>query len=321
MSEDISPRRTPAQTASWTAAVRAQESAREDALFNDPWAEALAGPEGLAWLEGRSAQSVLPIVLRTRHFDDFVLQMMREDGIRQVVILAAGYDTRAYRLDWPEGTRVYELDLPELLEAKQKVLDEAGAMPACERFTVGADLTGAWEPPLAAAGLSADEPVVWVLEGFLFYVPPEVLTPLLDRVMTVASGGSYLAFDIINGEALTSPLTQPWVEMQAESGAPWVGTLDDPKTFAQRRGWKVQLAECGSPQVSHGRWPESETPVDARNAPHLWFVTARRPWRFGEGHRPDARTGHVPLGGTAQPGVMQQESAAMLARRRYRQQS
>ncbi len=296
MVEEASSQQLLALTASWTAAVRAGESAREDRLFDDPWAAALAGDEGPAWLAQRSPEAVLPIVLRTRYFDDFLLGMAKEDAIRQVVIMAAGLDTRAYRIEWPAGMRLFEVDQPAVLERKQKMLDAAGATPTCERVVVPADLTGGWQAALAAAGLDAAQPALWLLEGFLFYLPAEELLPLLAKTLDGASGGSYIGFDVINGATLTSPLTAPWVEMQAENGAPWVGALDDPKTLLKRRGWKAEVVQCGSPAVSYGRWP-FPAPDEDPTAPHLWLVTARRPWRIGDGD------GATPQGTTPGPGI------------------
>ena len=110
-------------TARWTAAVRAQESERTDALFVDPWAAALAGAEGTAWLAQRPPGSGLPMVLRTRYFDDFLLRITAEQGIGQVVLVAAGLDTRAFRLAWPAQTHVFELDRPAVLDYKAQILE------------------------------------------------------------------------------------------------------------------------------------------------------------------------------------------------------
>lgn len=107
MVDNIAPPDVLAGTARWTAAVRARESQREDRLLDDPWAVALAGEEGLAWLAQRPPDSVVSIVLRTRFFDDFLRRVAVEEGIRQVVLMAAGLDTRAFRLVWPEGTRLF----------------------------------------------------------------------------------------------------------------------------------------------------------------------------------------------------------------------
>jgi len=107
MVENNSNNKSLGNTAYWTAAVRALEHARPDRLFSDPWAQALAGEVGAAWIAGRSPESVVPIVLRTRYFDDFLLRIAESENIRQIVILAAGLDTRAYRLAWPEGMLWY----------------------------------------------------------------------------------------------------------------------------------------------------------------------------------------------------------------------
>lgn len=283
MVDNFSSQRLLALTASWTAAVRAREGAREDRLFDDPWASALAGADGSAWLEQHSAESVLPIVLRTRFFDDYLLRVVREYGVRQVVIMAAGLDTRAFRLDWPAGTQVYELDQGAVLERKQKILDKARAQPTCERHAIAVDFAGDWGASLAAANIPSYHPAMWLLEGFLFYLPPNDLTPLLDRVMKASTPGSYLAFDIINSAMLTSPLTQPWVEMQAKAGAPWIGAIDDPKSLLAKRGWKAELTQIDSAEASHGRWQLPLAPADDPEGPHLWLVTARRPYRLGEG--------------------------------------
>ncbi len=132
-----------AQTSRWMAAAR-------------------AGPEGFAWLN--RMERALPwallwggpalyVVMRTRFFDEFLLRGSRSAGVRQVVLLAAGMDTRAFRLGWPPGMRLYELDRPEVLKAKEEVVARAGARPACERRVIGADLAyPSWSEALLEAG-------------------------------------------------------------------------------------------------------------------------------------------------------------------------
>ena len=131
-------------TAFWTASVRALESCRPDHLFTDPWADALAGETGAAWIEQRNEVSVLPIVLRTRYFDDFIQQVMAEETLRQIVLLGAGLDTRAYRLNWPQDAEYFEVDQPPILEYKNKILDQLGAKSKCWRQAIGIDLTESW---------------------------------------------------------------------------------------------------------------------------------------------------------------------------------
>lgn len=263
-----------ASTARWTAAVRALESERIDRLFSDPWAAALAGEEGSAWLAQRTADSVLPIVLRTRFFDDFLQRITSREAVRQIVMLAAGLDTRAFRLTWPAGTQIFELDQAAVLRHKEQVLNSTGAQPTCKRRLIEVDLTGAWQAALVQAGFDSARPSGWLLEGFLFYLPNERLTQILDEVSNLAAPGSWLGFDIINSVVLTSPWTRPWIEMQASSGAPWIGSLDDPPAFLKERGWEVVLSQAGQPDANHGRWTLPVIPVTQSEMPHNWYVVA-----------------------------------------------
>ncbi len=262
-------------TALWTAAVRSQETQREDALVRDPWAAALAGEEGRTWLAARPTGSTLPIVLRTRYFDDF-LGRAAAAGLRQFVLLAAGLDTRACRLSWPAGTTVYEIDQATVMQYKEAVLAEAGAQPACKRRTVTADLTEPWTDRLAATGFRAEEPACFLAEGFLFYLPSNQVVRILDTVTGWAAPGSWLGFDIINSVMLTSPITRAWIAMQAEAGAAWIGTLDDPVGFLAARGWDASLSQAGEPDAHHGRWTLPVIPLTLPTMPHNWYVTAQK---------------------------------------------
>ena len=262
-------------TARWTAAVRADESTRPDRLFEDPWAAALAGPEGAAWLAGRPPGSTLPIAIRTRFFDDW-LSAAAGSGIGQVALLAAGFDTRAYRLAWPDGTIVFELDRPGVLAEKTAVLEAAGARPACDRRPVAADLAGAWSEGLSAAGFDPARPTAWLLEGVLFYLPREAIDRILDGVTCLSTPGSRLGFDIPNGHVLTSPWTKAWLEMQAAAGAPWIGTMDDPAAELAARGWTASVTQPGAPDANHGRWTLPVIPASMTDLPHSWYVTAER---------------------------------------------
>jgi methyltransferase (TIGR00027 family) len=263
-------------TAHWTAAARAEESKRSDSLFVDPWAAALAGPEGMSWLARRTPDGALPMVLRTRYFDDWLGSITARDGIRQIVLMAAGLDTRAYRLRWPDGTRLFELDREAVLRDKAGVLGAAGAVPTCVRQAVEADLTRTWADALLAAGFDRVQPSGWLLEGLLFYLVNEDIVRLLDEVTRLAGPGSRLGFDVINGAVLTSPWTRPWVEMQAEAGAPWIGTLEDPERFLADRGWSATMTQAGQPDADHGRWTLPVIPTTMPGMPHNWYVTAQR---------------------------------------------
>ena len=263
-------------TARWTAAVRAAESSRSDRMFEDPWAADLAGPEGAAWIAERTPAAIFPIALRTRFFDDWLERVTRDGGINEVVLLAAGLDTRAFRLSWPAGTALFELDRPGVLRHKEDVLDAAAAHPRCRRHLVAGDLTEAWTDVLVAAGFDSGRPAAWLLEGLLFYLPGELIGRLLDQVTELAAPGSRLGFDAINELVLTSPWTRPWVELQAAAGAPWIGTLDDPVGQLAARGWAATLTQPGEPGATHERWTLPVAPRGMPDVPRTWYVTARR---------------------------------------------
>jgi methyltransferase (TIGR00027 family) len=263
-------------TARWTAAVRARETERQDRLIDDPWAAELGGPDGRAWIDTRPPESVLPIVLRTRYFDDWLQGVAAGSAIRQVVLPGAGLDTRAFRLPWPDGTVIFEIDRAPVLDDKDDVLERAGARPSCPRRIVPADLAGGWAAEVIAAGFDADRPSAWLLEGLLFYLPGDHVVRILDAVTALAAPGSRLGFDIVNRAVLTSPWTRPWVEMQAAAGAPWLGTMEDPVGFLAERGWTAALTQAGHPDAHHGRWMLPIMPTSMPDVPHHWFVTAVR---------------------------------------------
>jgi methyltransferase (TIGR00027 family) len=118
-------------------------------------------------------------VVRHRFFDDFLLRHAA-DGVRQPVLVTAGLDTRAFRLAWPSGVRVFELDQPIVLDYEETVLEQAGATAGCERKAVAADLRADWGPALLEAGYDSAASAVWLGEGLLFYVPEAAVSDLLD---------------------------------------------------------------------------------------------------------------------------------------------
>jgi hypothetical protein len=140
--------------------LRAAETGRDDRLFDDPYAQyfVTAAAESPTVPTQRSGQGTDfydlmagQVALRTRFLDDALLDFAA-DTAAQVVLLACGMDTRAFRLAWPTGTRVFEVDLPETLAFKDAVLTAHGAVASCDRKTVAADLRDDWPPALAAGG-------------------------------------------------------------------------------------------------------------------------------------------------------------------------
>ncbi len=130
--------------------------------------------------------------VQTRFFDDF-FSAAGDAGIRQAVIVAAGLDSRAYRLDWPDGTTVFEIDLPKVLEFKARVLGERGAAPKARRIEVAADLRNEWSRPLEAAGFDVEAPSAWSVEGLLPYLTDEAQNALFTRISGLSAPGSRIA--------------------------------------------------------------------------------------------------------------------------------
>jgi methyltransferase (TIGR00027 family) len=172
------------RTAIGVARLRALESRRPDRLFDDPYAAAFV-PEGTA---DAATDSVFRqhVAVRTRFYDDYLLT----SGCRQVVLLAAGLDTRAFRLPWPPGIRLFELDLPELVAYKEDVLASRRAEPRCERTVIGVDLRDDWPARLVSAGFRIAEPTAWLVEGLLVYLSAADAANLLSRVTELSAPGS-----------------------------------------------------------------------------------------------------------------------------------
>ncbi|ABK73326.1 class I SAM-dependent methyltransferase [Mycolicibacterium smegmatis] len=193
-------------TATMVAAARAIASTEPNALIDDPYAADLVRKVGLEFftklvdgdiaLDGDDAAAaglmVSMMAVRTRFFDDFFCDAAGA-GIRQSVILAAGLDSRAYRLGWPAGTVVYEIDQPRVIEAKTAAMAEIGASPTAERRTVAVDLRDDWPAALRAAGFDAATPTAWIAEGLLVYLPPEAQDRLFDNITALSARGSRLA--------------------------------------------------------------------------------------------------------------------------------
>lgn len=263
-------------TARWTAAARALERTRPDALLDDPWAEWLAGEAGMAWLARQTPGATLPMVLRARFFDDWLRAAAVVADPLQVVLLGAGLETRAWRLPWPSGATVFEVDRVDVLDEKAALLDAAGAVAACRRVPVAADLAGDWRGACLSVGLDAARPVVWLAEGLLFYLPDPLVRDVLRTITSLSVAGSRLGFDIPNSAVLTSPWTRAWIDMQADAGAPWLGTMDDPAAELAAIGWSASVTQPGEGESGHGRWTLPVLPAAARELPHSWYVTAER---------------------------------------------
>jgi len=134
--------------------------------------------------------------VRTHFFDDF-FSAAAAAGIRQIVILASGLDSRAYRLQWPAGTTVYELDQPKVLEYKAATLDQHGAEPVAVRREVPIDLRFDWPKALREAGFDTSVPTAWLAEGLLMYLPADAQDRLFERVTELSAPGSRIAAETV----------------------------------------------------------------------------------------------------------------------------
>lgn len=190
-------------TALAVAVGRALETERANGLVDDPYAKPLVSaadspiqlPESGA-AENSSFWGQLTDYIGVRsHFFDTWFEQAWNSGVRQVVILASGLDTRAFRLPWPAGTRVFEIDQPKVLEFKDSVLRNEGVQPACERRTVATDLREDWASALKNAGFDTGVPTAWLAEGLLPYLPAEAEQRLLETVHGFSAPGSHLAVE------------------------------------------------------------------------------------------------------------------------------
>ncbi|OBB93030.1 class I SAM-dependent methyltransferase [Mycobacterium sp. 852002-40037_SCH5390672] len=200
-------------TATMVAAQRALSS--EAKLIDDPYAAPLVQSVGIdvyvRLVNGEIAaggntefdpqRMAQGMACRTRFYDQFFLDATRS-GIGQVVILASGLDSRAYRLPWPAGTVVYEVDMPEVIEFKTLTLGDLGAEPTAERRTVGIDLRDDWASALQAAGFDPQASSAWSAEGLVVYLPDEAQDALFDNITTLSAPGSRLAFEFVPDTAV-----------------------------------------------------------------------------------------------------------------------
>ena len=245
-------------TARLAAAGRAVETRRADRLFEDPLAEALAGEEGFRLMEQwrlpgapRENPTIGP---RTRFYDDLVIEAI-EDGVGQVVLVAAGMDTRAFRLAVPADVTVFELDLPDLFATKRAVLEQEHAQPRCRRVVVGADLAeDDWPQALIAGGFDPAARTVFVVEGLSWYLTDAQNARLLDELARLAAPGSRLGIDIISRDSRDSPAAAPFFTFTAGLGILWQFATDDPAGFLAAHGWQAEVTELDAFARRLGRW-------------------------------------------------------------------
>jgi methyltransferase (TIGR00027 family) len=269
-------------TATMVAAARALASTETDAIIDDPFAAPLVRSVGLDFFVRLIDGEVAPgeedggerdlqletdsIAVRTRFFDDFFLNAAR-DGIRQSVILAAGLDVRAYRLAWPPGSVVYEVDQPKVVEFKTAAMANLGAAPTADRRTVAIDLRDDWPEALRRSGFDASQPTSWSAEGLLMYLPPDAQDRLFDNITELSAPGSKLATEYHGDSGRTmsqraQQFNQRWANLGCDidlSGLFFDGERSNVVDYLADRGWQVSTRPRREFFADYGRvFPDDE---------------------------------------------------------------
>lgn len=253
-----------ASTALFVAAVRARETRRKDPLFKDDLAATLAGRDGLARLasaelnpESNYHRDSFPYLeVRTRYFDDWLLSAVKGAEAEQVVLLGAGMDSRAFRLAWPAGLKLWEVDTGDLFSLKEPRLRSAKAKPKCDRAVVETDLASpTWTSRLVQAGLKDDTPTVWLAEGLFQYLPERAVNLVLGRARSVSGEGSAFGAEIISKDYITRESNQRVMGRRKARGTPWIFGTDSPDELFLGQGWEVdETVTALDAAASMGRW-------------------------------------------------------------------
>ena len=290
-------------TATMVAAARAVATKAANPLINDPFAEPLVRAVGIEFLarwangdidaadidaadETWGLRQMTDLMgARTRYFDAFFRDAM-DAGIRQAVILASGLDARAYRLPWPAGATVFEIDQPEVIEFKNSTLTDLGAQPTAELRVVPIDLRLDWPTALCANGFDKSAPSVWIAEGLLAFLPPDAQDRLLDSISSLSTPGSRLAAEVFGSQPDENGEQAP--DAVAVAGERWrehgfdveLAELrydverNDVAAYLDRHGWQTEVKTLNELFADNGL---PEIPPTAGNpAAGAYYCTATR---------------------------------------------
>jgi methyltransferase (TIGR00027 family) len=250
------------QTADWVAAIRAAELTQPDPFVHDPYAPLLANEqarENAEMLRQLGAPADCAII-RGRLGDE-ALRYAVARGVRQVVSLGAGAETRAFRAEVPADLHYFEVDRPGIVTAKEPVLRAAGALPKCQRTVVEVDLQSEWGPRLTAAGLRTDRPALWILDGLLPYFSLPAQQLLLRRIDALSSPESVLVADVIDPSFLEQPGNQGFLTYVSEAGIQ-IFAADDSGEGLRALGWSVSAYSV--PDLLAGHHPLLDDPIPSR---------------------------------------------------------
>lgn len=246
------------------ALLRAVEDARSDRLVADPyarhivaagaarsdWGTSSVHEDGAAFLTLMADQ----VAVRTRFLDETLLRLTHA-GCDQVAVLGCGMDTRAYRIDWPTGTRLFEVDFEEVLAFRDDTLAACGAAERCTRIAVAADLSQDWTSALHGAGFDATRPTAWLAEGLLYALDDGECGTLLDRITDLSAPGSTLAFDHLEDSPV---LRSARAALSPELLELWRGGPTDLARWLTGSGWRPSIHELGEIAGQFGRTVPAE---------------------------------------------------------------
>ncbi|BBX46932.1 class I SAM-dependent methyltransferase [Mycobacterium cookii] len=262
-------------TALGVAAARAAETESADPLIRDPFARvfldavgngvwSLTSDPGLASKladiapDAQAYRRVMVdfMAVRTAWYDQIFLDAVAA-GVRQVVILAAGLDARTWRLPWPDGTTVYEVDQAKVLNFKSVTLQGSGAQPRAKLVNVAADLRHDWPTALREAGFDASKPTMWSAEGLLRYLPAAAQDLLFERIDSLSPSGTWLATNLPDKNAVDP------------------GLLSSRRELSQRfHAAAAQVLDAEIPDMEELWYPEERTDLTAWLGEHGWDASA-----------------------------------------------
>jgi methyltransferase (TIGR00027 family) len=291
-------------TATMVAAARAVATKADNPIIHDQFAEPLVRAVGVdfltRWASGdlnaadvdaddstwKLQQMPDAMAARTRFFDAFFAEAT-QSGIRQAVILASGLDARAYRLDWPTGTTVFEVDQPEVIAFKTQTLSDLGASPTTDRRTVAIDLRNDWPAALIEAGFDRTLPTAWIAEGLLGYLPPEAQDRLLDNIVALSADGSRLATEAIpdmpevdqdKARELMQQATDQWrahgFDLNFEELG-YQGDRNDVAEYLNGLGWRSSGQPMSQLLAEHGLPPVPQTTDSVSMADTIYYTSTK----------------------------------------------
>lgn len=262
-------------TATGVAASRALASLGPDPLIDDVFAEPLVRAVGVDYFIKMARGEIEPdgdgvlldpqrladgMAIRTKYFDDFFTSAS-DAGIRQAVILAAGLDARPYRLRWPSGTTVFEVDQPQVIEFKTRIFAELGVAPATTLHSIGMDLRHDWTRELLLAGFDAVAPTAWIAEGLLGYLPPEAQDRMFDEITRLSAPGSRIATDwqpdmqVLSNDgvrAIAASQRAQGLDLDDPSELTYLGERNGVVDYLDQHGWHTTTVTVEDEFVANG---------------------------------------------------------------------